>query len=52
VIQHRLRVFATTTGPLVPYYKERGILITVDAEQPPDSVTADIQARLSELSLT
>ena len=52
VIQHRLRVFATTTGPLVPYYEERGILITVDADQPPDSVTADIQTRLSELSLT
>jgi adenylate kinase len=51
VIQHRLRVFATTTGPLVPYYKERGILITVDADQPPDSVTADIKTRLSELSL-
>jgi adenylate kinase len=51
VIQHRLQVFATTTGPLVPYYKERGILIAVDADQPPDSVTADIKTRLSELSL-
>jgi adenylate kinase len=52
VIQHRLRVFAETTGPLVPYYTERGILVAVDADQPPDSVTADIQARLSGLSLT
>ena len=51
VIQHRLRVFAETTGPLVPYYTERGILLAVDADQPPDSVTADIQARLSGLSL-
>ena len=51
VIQHRLQVFATTTGLLVPYYKERGILIAVDADQPPDSVTADIKTRLSELSL-
>jgi adenylate kinase len=50
VIQHRLRVFAETTGPLVPYYTERGILVAVDADQPPDSVTADIQARLSEFS--
>jgi adenylate kinase len=48
VIQHRLRVFAETTGPLVPYYTERGILVAVDADRPPDSVTADIQARLSE----
>jgi adenylate kinase len=49
VIQHRLQVFAETTGPLVPYYAERGILVAVDADQPPHSVTADIQVRLSEL---
>jgi adenylate kinase len=50
VIRHRLQVFAETTGPLVPYYTERGILITVDADQPPESVTADILAGLSSLS--
>jgi len=50
VIRHRLEVYAETTGPLVPYYTERGILIAVDADQPPDSVTADIQARLSGLT--
>jgi adenylate kinase len=49
VIRHRLRVYAETTGQLVPYYTERGILVSVDADQPPDSVTADIQARLSAL---
>jgi adenylate kinase len=48
VIRHRLRVYAETTGPLVPYYTERGILVTVDADQPPDAVTAGIQARLPE----
>jgi adenylate kinase len=51
VIRHRLEVFAATTGPLVPYYKERGILVAVDADQPPESVTSDIQAALSGLSL-
>jgi adenylate kinase len=51
VIGHRLQVFAETTGPLVPYYTERGILIAVDADQPPESVTADILAGLSALSL-
>jgi adenylate kinase len=50
VIEHRLQVFAETTGALVPYYSERGILVTVDADQPPDSVTADIQDRLSSIS--
>jgi adenylate kinase len=49
VIRHRLRLFTETTGPLVPYYTERGILVAVDADQPPDSVTADILARLAEL---
>jgi adenylate kinase len=51
VIRHRLQVFAETTRPLVAYYAERGILVTVDADRPPDSVTADIQAGLSALSL-
>ena len=52
VIGHRLLVFAETTGPLIPYYTERGILVAVDADQPPDSVAADIQARLSGLQAT
>jgi adenylate kinase len=50
VIRHRLQVYAETTGPLVPYYDERGILVAVDADQPPDSVTAHIQARLARLA--
>jgi adenylate kinase len=52
VIRHRLEVFAETTGPLVAYYRKRGILVAVDADQPPESVTAEIEARLSELSLS
>jgi adenylate kinase len=51
VIRHRLELYAQTTGPLVPYYSERGILVSVNADQPPDAVTADIQAKLSGLSL-
>lgn len=50
VIAHRLRVYAETTGPLITYYAERGILIEVDADQPPDAVTADILSRLSTLA--
>ena len=48
VIRHRLRVFAETTRPLVAYYAERGILVTVNADQPPESVTAAIQAQLRQ----
>jgi adenylate kinase len=50
VIGHRLQLYGETTGPLVPYYEERGILIAVDADQPPESVTADIQASLAGLA--
>jgi adenylate kinase len=49
VIRHRLRVFEEATGPLIGYYRERGILVTVDADQPPESVTAEIETRLSGL---
>ena len=52
VIRHRLRVYADTTGPLVPYYEERGIFIAVAADQPPDAVTAEIRTRLSGLNLS
>jgi adenylate kinase len=51
VIRHRLLVFAETTGPLVPYYTDRGILVPVDADQSPGTVTAGIQTGLSALSL-
>ena len=51
VIRHRLRVFASTTGALVPYYRERGILLEVNADQPPESVTADLYARLRSFVL-
>jgi adenylate kinase len=50
VIRHRLRLFAESTGPLVPYYSQRGILVAINADQPPDAVTADIQAGLARLS--
>jgi len=46
VIKHRLHVFAETSGPLIDYYRDRGILVEVDGDQPPDSITADIKARL------
>jgi hypothetical protein len=43
-------VYTRTTGPLVPCYADRGILIAVDADQPPDAVTADIENRLAGLA--
>jgi adenylate kinase len=46
VIKHRLQVFNETTSPLIDYYRNRGILVEVDGNQAPDSVTAEIEARL------
>lgn len=40
VIERRLQVFHDQTGPLLDFYRDRGILVTVDATPPPDDVTA------------
>ena len=47
VIRHRLQVFTETTSPLIEYYRDRGILVEVDGNQAPESITAEIIARLS-----
>jgi adenylate kinase len=47
VIEHRLEVFTETTSPLIAYYRQRGILLEVDGDQPPEAITAEIQARLA-----
>jgi adenylate kinase len=46
VIERRLRRFHAVTEPLVAYYRGRGVLATVDADQPPEAVTVDILAAL------
>jgi adenylate kinase len=46
VIEHRLEVFAEAAGPLIAYYRDRGILVEVNGDQPPEAITEEIQARL------
>jgi adenylate kinase len=46
VINHRLRVFDDLTLPLLDYYDNREILVTVDGDQSVDEVTASAIARL------
>jgi adenylate kinase len=41
-VENRLRVFDDATAPLVDYYRERGLLHVIDADQDEDAVTADI----------
>lgn len=46
VIEHRLQVFHDNMRPILDFYEERGILVTVDAEQTVDAVTEQILAAL------
>ncbi|HEV2253860.1 MAG TPA: adenylate kinase [Streptosporangiaceae bacterium] len=48
VIKHRLEVFTETTSPLIAYYRERGILLEVQGDQPAGAITAEIQARVAD----
>lgn len=44
VIHHRLEVFHAQTVPLLDFYRDRGVLVTVDATPAPDEVAATIIA--------
>jgi adenylate kinase len=48
VIARRLAVYHEQTAPLLDYYRERGALVTVDADQPPEAVAVDIDAALAK----
>jgi adenylate kinase family enzyme len=47
-----LRRFHAETDPVVDHYRDRGRLVTVDATQPPDTVTAEILAALEGVNRT
>jgi adenylate kinase len=38
VVERRLRQFHDAIGPILRYYRDRGVLRTVDADRPPDAV--------------
>jgi adenylate kinase len=46
VIERRLRVFHAETQPLLEFYRVRNVLVTIDAVQSPDVVSAAIFAAL------
>ena len=50
VVERRLRTFHAETDPVVDYYRDRGLLVTVDATQPPDVVTTAVLAALAGTS--
>jgi adenylate kinase len=47
VVQRRLRIFHADTHPLLDYYRQRGVLVPIDATPPPDEVTAAIVGALT-----
>lgn len=49
-IERRLRLFHQETEPLLDFYRDRGILVTVDATPPPDDVTKDMLAAVSSVA--
>jgi adenylate kinase len=48
VIQHRLAVYCAETYPLIDYFRQRGVLVPVDGNQPPDEVYAHIKDALGQ----
>lgn len=51
-IEQRLEMFRRDTVPLFDFYRTRSLLVTVNGDQSPDAVTADIESRLRERGLT
>src|SRR5699024_10363851 len=47
-VQKRLSVNIEQTKPLLDYYEEKDILVTVDGNQPIDKVFVDIEARINQ----
>ena len=50
MIARRLEVYHDETAPLLDLYEQQGCLVTVDADQPPDRVTAAVEAAVTRSS--
>jgi adenylate kinase len=48
IVRERLKVYTRQTRPLVEYYAARGTLRVIDGNQPPDVVTAAVDAAIAE----
>jgi adenylate kinase len=47
-VRKRLKVYWEQTSPLIDYYRDQGVLVEVDGDQPIDAVTEDLRAALVE----
>jgi len=50
-IRRRLETYERDTAPLLDFYRERGVLVTVNGDQAPDAVTAEIVAAIGARDL-
>jgi adenylate kinase len=46
-VRKRLQVYWEQTSPLIEYYRDRGMLVEVDGDQPIDAVAADLRAAVA-----
>jgi adenylate kinase len=49
VVRERLRIYAHDTEPLVEYYRDRPTFRSVDGDQTPDAVGADVAAAVASV---
>lgn len=49
-IRNRLIVYHKETAPLIAYYKEKGQLVSINAERKPDEVYDSVTAAMEEIS--
>jgi adenylate kinase len=49
-LAHRLEVFDRDTQPLLDYYRDNGLLVTINGEQPVDLVSHDILMNLDAVA--
>lgn len=50
-IEQRLRLYHEETEPLIEYYRSRGNLVGIHADQPVDAVFAEIQQTLEQVAV-
>jgi len=47
-VRKRLQVYWEQTSPLIDYYRDQGVLVEVDGDQPIDDVTADLRSAVAD----
>ena len=46
VIENRLREYDEDTQPLIDHYRDKGVLLRVDGDRPPDEIAAELREKL------